>query len=1031
MRAHRWVFSVALTACAAPPSADTARNLGPLRSAVDQVQRLQPGETLRFSLDPAPGKVLSLDVEQLGADVALAWLDEDQRPLALVDHRHTSLGHEILVASVSAPGATSLELRWAHPATVGGSFRVRRAELLSPGPALADEAAADALYRGADEAFFAQRQESLAVAEAGYLRALSAYQALGATGRAAEVERAACAVAHRLGHLKDALERCQAASEHARAAHDASLDVLARVDLAEIYGEIGDSARSRPLIEGALAATSTLGDSYVEGRAHAQRGLNHLESSEVPSGLLELDRAKALIEPLGDGTLLGEIYGNEAVLYSFLGDGNKAKAASLKAIEVAHRAGDRRMEGRATHGYGALVSDFDGDMKGALPHFRRASELLQSAGDQEGAARTLDAMGVMESSLGDPGAIAHHEAALSINRALGSRRFEAQTLTSLGAAYVRLDRPAEGIEPLTRAIALLHEVGAAEDEAFAWFRLGRGWDKLGEYPKAIDAAAHAVEIAEGLRQRLASDDARAFYSADTRLYYDSYVSSAMKAYHRSGDPKMLELAFRISEQARSRSLLDMLAMLKVDRLDARADALVRLDRLRAEFRALDAEKKRAQVLGAEPSKLAAIERQLLEHMGSYAEAQQSLARADPRAASLLDPTRVSLADAAKAVDPDTLLLEVHLGANGSYLWAVGSSTIAGYALGKEAPITSLSRTLHGYLAARNEQRAGESAEARAKRVERADAASATTAQALADLVLRPAQRAIAHKRRLIFAADGALHYVPFAMLPDPSASGQPLIAGHEVLSIPSASVLSLLQKRGRRSAPSGLALIADPVFGPDDPRIRRADTATVVASLDLVRGVDGQPLVRLPASRAEAESIAALVPRSSRRVLLDFDAKKSVVLSGALSDQRFVHFATHGLLDAAHPEASGLVLSEVDASGQAIDGLLRLVDIYGLHLSAELVTLSACETALGAEIRGEGLVGLTRGFFHAGARRVLASLWKVNDRATSLLMSELYLGLIRGGQTPAAALRAAMLKLRQDPRYAAPYYWAAFELQGD
>jgi CHAT domain-containing protein len=392
-----------------------------------------------------------------------------------------------------------------------------------------------------------------------------------------------------------------------------------------------------------------------------------------------------------------------------------------------------------------------------------------------------------------------------------------------------------------------------------------------------------------------------------------------------------------------------------------------------------------------------------------------------------------LKDAARLLDPDTVLLQLHLGSNGCYLWAVGSSTAAGYALGKEQPITGLARQLHQHLTARNERPPSESAEARARRIERADVASTTTARALSELVLWPAARAIAGKKRVVIAADGALHFVPFLMLPDPNAPEEPLIAGHEVLSIPSVSVLAAV--RGKNSGDPGagkkLVLLADPVFEASDERITKAGTATVVAALEPIRGVDGRSLGRLPSSRAEAEAIAALVPGPNRRVLLDFEANRQAVLDGALADGRIIHFATHGLLDAAHPEGSGLVLSAFDPGGRPIEGTLRLVDIYGLRLNAELVTLSACETALGREIRGEGLIGLTRGFLHAGARRVIASLWKVSDRATSELMVVLYRSLMGEGSGASAALRNAVLSVRQDPKYRAPYYWAAFELQGD
>jgi CHAT domain-containing protein len=143
-----------------------------------------------------------------------------------------------------------------------------------------------------------------------------------------------------------------------------------------------------------------------------------------------------------------------------------------------------------------------------------------------------------------------------------------------------------------------------------------------------------------------------------------------------------------------------------------------------------------------------------------------------------------------------------------------------------------------------------------------------------------------------------------------------------------------------------------------------------------------------------------------------------------------VHVATHGLLDSRNPELSGLVLSLVDRAGQPLDGFLRLHDVYELRLGAELVVLSACETALGKQIAGEGLIGLSQGFLYAGAKSVLASLWEIDDRATADFMSAFYRRLVGEGMRPAAALRAAQLGLAQTDEWRAPYYWAAFQLQG-
>jgi CHAT domain-containing protein len=189
--------------------------------------------------------------------------------------------------------------------------------------------------------------------------------------------------------------------------------------------------------------------------------------------------------------------------------------------------------------------------------------------------------------------------------------------------------------------------------------------------------------------------------------------------------------------------------------------------------------------------------------------------------------------------------------------------------------------------------------------------------------------------------------------------------------------------------------------------------------------------VRLPFSREEASAIASLVPAADALVATDFSASRAIVLGGALSGYGVVHFATHGVFDARSPALSGLVLSLVSQSGQPQDGFVRLNDIYNMRLDADLVVLSACQTALGTEIRGEGLVGLARAFMYAGAPRVVASLWQVNDLATAELMKRFYRGLLVERLRPAAALRAAQLALSRDPRWASPYYWAGFVLQGD
>jgi CHAT domain-containing protein len=313
------------------------------------------------------------------------------------------------------------------------------------------------------------------------------------------------------------------------------------------------------------------------------------------------------------------------------------------------------------------------------------------------------------------------------------------------------------------------------------------------------------------------------------------------------------------------------------------------------------------------------------------------------------------------------------------------------------------------------------------------------------------------QKRLVIVADGALQYVSFAALPEPvtgdaqrnrppTADYRPLILNHEIVSLPSASVLAVMRHETARRAPAAksIAVLADPVFDKEDDRVQKksspsavaaqSDSATTIGKRAL-RDVgllgDGVAVPRLPFTRQEAEAIAGLAPVDATLKALGFKASLATARSPELSHYRIVHFATHALVNANHPHLSGLLLSLVDEKGKPQDGFLSLNEVYNLNLPADLVVLSACQTAMGKEMRGEGLIGLTRGFMYAGARRVVASLWKVDDAATAELVKRFYRAMLKEGKPPAAALRAAQLEMARQKLWNSPFYWAGFVLQGE
>jgi CHAT domain-containing protein len=510
-------------------------------------------------------------------------------------------------------------------------------------------------------------------------------------------------------------------------------------------------------------------------------------------------------------------------------------------------------------------------------------------------------------------------------------------------------------------------------------------------------------------------------------------------------------AWSAAEHARAWGLLQMLADGRSDVTGGIDRAL--LDRRRVLWSRMSARATAAERAEGDPTAVRPPDRAAIDDMAAELQVIEARIRsASQPYVALVEPRPIAPQEVQHTLlDGQTVLLEFALGDEQSWAWAITADTFQSYKLAPRSEIDAAARRVYGLLASRQ-------AAVRTPplmRVAADDAALRVAVGRLTQLLLDPIASQLAHDwkgKRLVAVTTGSLDYVPFGIL---TPAGRPLLEEHEIVSLPSATVLAELRRdASRRSiATRTLAVIADPVFDAHDPRVARGavgatsrrsrllesklDGAVRAAGdrdVSLLRtsvGMSRSGFARLLFSHEEAAAIARFAPAGSVLEATDFRASHDLVVSGQLAEYRFVHFATHGQLNSRHPELSGLVLSLVDQNGRPVDGFLRLGEIYNLHLGAELVVLSACQTALGKEIKGDGLVGLTRGFMYAGAPRVIASLWQVDDLATSELMRVLYRGILKQGLTPAAALRAAQLHMMKQERWAAPYYWAAFTLQGE
>jgi CHAT domain-containing protein len=694
----------------------------------------------------------------------------------------------------------------------------------------------------------------------------------------------------------------------------------------------------------------------------------------------------------------------------------------------------------------------------AEQHYRRALAIWEKiVPDTTFVSQALERLGQLTADQSDLArAEEYYRRAIAIDqRRVPESPDLAAGLSGLGNVLLAKGQLAEALECHQRALAIRQKLTPGTDSHAASLAAMAGiMRRKGEsdaaaqyYQQALDALEHQVTRLGG------SNELRASFRANHAHYYKDYIDLLV-------DQKQFGLAFEVLERSRARSLLEMLAGAHIDVNNGVEPGILRLERqLQAEIAAKSDRRIRLLSEKHAEDQVAAVTKEIEDLVLKYQEVEDQLRTQSPSYAALTQPQPLSIKQVQEQqLDPNTLLLEYCLGEKRSYVWAVSSDSFALYEIANRIEIEEAARRLYKILTAWDEIHAGVTpAEAERQRNGR----YRDTAALLSRMVLAPVGAELQGKR-LIIVSDGALQYVPFAALPAPLKqesharssirSWVPLSAEHEIVVLPSASVLPVLRagRVGRQPASKAIAVFADPVFSSSDERVEKGaqhQQEGSAASSPLqrnserlsrsmadvgVRGAAGALyLPRLLFTRREARAIMALAPKGQILEALDFDANLTKVTSQELQQYRVVHFATHGLVDSSHPELSGLVLSMVDRQGKPQDGFLGLQEIYNLNLPVDMVVLSACETGLGKEIESEGLIGLTRGFMYAGASRVVASLWKVNDAATAELMERFYKAIEQKGMLPAAALREAQKQLRKQKRWADPYYWAGFQIQGD
>lgn len=1056
---------------------------------------LANGEQHDYWLALTPGQFIAVQLEQQGVDAALTLFNASRQAVAAANYIGSLRGTEQLVFVASVAGNYRLQVRGVtlYGQVLRGRYQLNLAQMRLATPLDRQRVAGqsafnegerlrgaeteagwrDALKRFADareqwRAVAERVQEALAVmrlgdgyvflnqlaqAQAQYQQALELLRTLQ-PGALNKRQREALALAQlssvqrQSGQLKPAEESAQAALTLSRAIADEQAEAAALRQLAELKRASGETRAALRLYQQAGTYFQAGGDWRAQAQTLNEAGFAFYQLGETQEALNLMTRAWALQHFIKDTRAEAVTLNDLGVVCFALGEQHAALRYFQRAALLSQTLAERRPLAVALGNLGRVYHTL-GDWPQALSQLQRAWELRHAAGDRLGEANALASLGRTHFALKEyEQAQRVFTEALALYRAVREARGAASTLIRLGEIDFVGQRTAEAVAQFNEALQLSRQSADRQTEAEALYQLARLDYAQRDLPAAQQRLAAALELVESLRYQVGAPELRESFFETVQAYYQLYIHVLMQQHKGQPQAGYDALAFAASERKRARSMLDLLSPAATTAAgDAHLLTLVELQQgiLKPDTLLLE------YALGEQASYLWIVSREALHsyELPPRAVIETAAQRVYHLLADQADEGKqarqVSWREFGDAARP---LSEMLLGnaaplLAGQKLWIVADGVL------HLLPFSALPLP----RAVQFEPNVTETAQFNWPNFQISPEFGPRAARNDETRKAGPAQSP--QPKNLKHAVTAAF---PVSTPPAVGAANWPLLLAHEVANCPSAQTLAVLQQRvaAQPAAPRALAIFADPVFGKYDERVRRglkpgaaklqpvvsASTkpireraATITVAELLTREEQARTPVLLPRltyAREEAEAIVKIAASQGVLKAFDFQANLARALSPELSQYRIVHFATHSRFSNEQPETSGLYFSLVNERGEALRGLLRVHELAALKLNAELVVLSACETGLGKEVGGEGLVGLTRGLMAAGAKRVVASLWKVNDAATARLMQRFYQAMLSEQRlSPAAALRQAQLSLWQEAKWQAPYFWAAFVLQGE
>lgn len=1006
--------------------------------AFAEVKReLKGGQTDSYRIMLTAGQFLHATVEQQDLDLVTAVIGPDGKHLTESDSPNDRWGSEPIIFVASTSGEHRIEIRSPYNTAPVGRYQIKIIALRVATEIDKGHAAAQIIFDEGRKLRVQQAAPAKRAAIEKYQQALPLFKAAGDTYRQALTLLSTGMAYVPLNETRTALGYFNETLTLAVSLGDQRLEAGTETYVGGMLDILGDVGKALDHQHQALKLARSGGWRLSEGNALSNIGKIYNDVADWQKALEFYGQALPIFKELGRQQNEAITLNNIGIAYYYSGENQRALDYLQQSLPLLRTVGNKNSEAYTLVNIARVYYRLDEYQK-ALDYLNQAQAIQKTTGNRAQEGETLDEIGAAYSALGQlEKAIDHHRQALEILRTAGNIRREAFALINLGEAYNLMGQPEKALEQFNQALTIVRSVGDLNAAATALDGIARAERKRGNFEESRKSITESLALIETVRSRSSSLQLRASYRASVEKAYEFYVDLLMQQHAKSPSAGFDAEALKASERGRARSLLEKLSEAPID-IRQGVDAKL-LEKERDLKLVLNAKAQREMTLKARKGsaqEIATLQKEIGALEDEYQQVQAAIRKSSPQYSAITQPQPLGLKEIQQQLDPETTLLEYSLGNERSYLWVVTPDSLKTFELPKRQEIEKLARDASESLAARSVVKSLETPAQRRARIAEGDRKFEQAAAELSRMILAPAADGFGG-RRLVIVADGALQYVPFAALP--LNGKRPIILDNEIISLQSASAFALQRQNlsQRPQAPKAVAVIADPVFSTNDARLSPGAATSGESGTRIIEHTSGGSgngqlsIPRLPFTRTEADQILAVAPRDSSLKALGFRANRSIATSDELSQYRYVHFATHGYLDTKRADLSAIVLSMVDEQGKPQDGFLRTHDIYNLKLPAELVVLSACETGLGKDVTGEGLEGLTRGFMYAGARRVVVSLWNVNDKATAALMQRLYNGMLRNNKTPAAALRAAQVEMLRTKQWESPYYWAAFVMQGE